>query len=49
MDEPSDHLKEWAELVGDSIPEVVSEDDRRPCDEAFGAEPSTRTTRTHQN
>jgi len=49
MDEPSDHLREWAELVGDPIPEVVSEEDRRPCDEAFGAEPSTRTTRTHQN
>jgi hypothetical protein len=39
MGERCNHLREWAELVGDTVPEAAFDDECGGADDPFGADP----------
>ena len=49
MGEHRDNLREWAELVGDSLPEAACDDECGATDAPFGTEPGSTSRRPHRN
>ncbi|MFB6154892.1 MAG: hypothetical protein ABEJ22_03285 [Haloferacaceae archaeon] len=49
MGEHRNHLREWAELVGDSVPEAVVEGESGQCERAVGVESRGAPSRDRRN